>query len=101
MSDSVKSTPFNFGTIIGTIYDFAATGDILTNKPSENSSSYFIIVAKGKVRITAGDWTYDAENGRVIDLPFNQEHRFEALEADSRIITIVKSSRLPSIQPQA
>ena len=40
--------------------------------------------------MTAGDWTYEAEAGKVIDLPANQEHEFVALEAKSRIVNIIK-----------
>jgi len=79
-----------FGNLKGAIYDFPEIGDILPKHNHDDASAHITIVAKGKVKITAGDWVYDAEAGKVIDLPAFQEHEFVALEPGSRIVNIVK-----------
>ena len=90
MSNPAKPTSFNFGKLYGTIYDFADVNDVLAKHSHTDDTAHITIVAKGKILITAGEWTYEAENGRVIDLPANQEHEFVALEPNSRIVNIVK-----------
>jgi len=95
-----KPTPFSFGNLNGTIYDFADIGDILAKHSHTPETAHITIVAKGKIKITAGDWTYDAEAGKVIDLPANQEHEFVALQANSRIVNIVKGTGISADYPQ-
>jgi len=59
-----KPTPFSFGNLKGTIYDFTSIGDVLAKHSHTPETAHITIVAKGKIKITAGDWTYDAEAGK-------------------------------------
>jgi quercetin dioxygenase-like cupin family protein len=90
MSNPAKPTSFSFGKLRGTIYDFDDVDDVLARHSHTEETAHITIVAKGKIKVTAGEWTYDAEAGRVIDLPANQEHEFIALKKNSRIVNIVK-----------
>jgi quercetin dioxygenase-like cupin family protein len=80
-----------FGNLRGAIYDFPEIGDILPLHSHDEASAHITVVAKGKVKITAGDWVYEAECGKVVDLPANQQHEFVALEPNSRIVNIQKN----------
>jgi quercetin dioxygenase-like cupin family protein len=82
---------FQFGKLSGAIYDFTEIGDILPKHIHDDSNAHITIIAKGKVKVTAGDWTQEVECGKVIDLPANQEHEFVALEPGSRIVNIQKN----------
>lgn len=82
---------FEFGKLKGVIYDFPEAGDILPKHIHDDASAHITIVAKGKIRVTAGYWEADVECGKVIDLPANQEHEFVALEPGSRIVNIQKN----------
>jgi len=86
----VDAKQFEFGKLKGAIYDFPEIGDILPKHSHTELTAHITIVAKGKIRITAGNWTDDVECGKVIDLPAFQEHEFVALEPNSRIVNIVK-----------
>jgi len=81
---------FQFGKLNGAVYDFPEVGDVLPKHSHNDDTAHITIVAKGKVKVIAGDWTYDADCGKVIDLPAHQEHEFIALEPNSRIVNIVK-----------
>jgi quercetin dioxygenase-like cupin family protein len=87
----VTPIPIAFGKLRGAIYDFPEAGDILPMHSHDDMSAHITVVAKGKVKVTAGDWVYEAESGKVIDLPANQEHEFIALEPNSRIVNIIKN----------
>jgi quercetin dioxygenase-like cupin family protein len=87
---TVTSKSFVFGRLKGAIYDFPNAGDVLPSHIHTLTTAHITIVAKGTIRVTAGDWTQDVACGSVIDLPANQYHEFVAVEADSRIVNIVK-----------
>ncbi len=87
----VRSQPHTFGKLQIAIYDFPNAGDILPRHTHTNETAHITIVAKGKIRVTAGNWTQDVECGKVLDLPANQEHEFIAIENESRIVNIVKN----------
>jgi quercetin dioxygenase-like cupin family protein len=86
----VHPQQFQFGKLSGAIYDFPEIGDILPKHIHDDSNAHITIIAKGKVKVTAGDWTQEVECGKVIDLPANQYHEFIAIEPNSRIVNIVK-----------
>jgi quercetin dioxygenase-like cupin family protein len=79
------------GKLLGAIYDFPQKQDILPNHFHDDTTAHITIVARGSVKITAGEWVYDAHAGDVIDLPSNQYHEFVALEDNSRIVNIQKN----------
>ena len=86
----VEGKLFIFGYLRGTIYDFLKIDDILPKHNHTIHTAHISIIARGKIRVTAGDWVYEASAGDVIDLPANQEHEFIALEDNSRLINIIK-----------
>ena len=87
----VSPKPFEFGKLKGAIYDFPEIGDVLPKHIHDEATAHITIVAKGKIRVTAGNWIEDIECGKVVDLPANQEHEFVALEPESRIVNIQKN----------
>jgi quercetin dioxygenase-like cupin family protein len=87
----VEPKPFEFGNLKGAIYDFPEIGDILPKHSHVESTAHITIVARGKIRVTAGDWIEDVECGKVVDLPAFQEHEFVSLEPGSRIVNIQKN----------
>jgi len=48
------------------------------------------LVARGSVKASGEGWEKVFKSGAVIDFPANQPHEFVALEANSRIVNIVK-----------
>lgn len=80
-----------FGNLRISIYDFPNAGDILPSHSHAEETAHITIVAKGRIRVTAGNWTQSIECGKVLDLPANQEHEFVAEEPDSRIVNILKN----------
>ena len=87
----VTPIPIAFGKLKGAVYDFPEVGDILPKHTHDDATAHITIVAKGKIRVTAGNWVYEADAGKVIDLPAFQEHEFVALEPGSRIVNIIKN----------
>jgi quercetin dioxygenase-like cupin family protein len=68
---TVTPKPFVFGKLKGAIYDFPHVGDALPSHIHTSETAHITIVAKGTIRVTAGDWTQDVSCGSVIDLPAN------------------------------
>jgi quercetin dioxygenase-like cupin family protein len=87
---SLLSSPLSAGSIVGTIYTFEKTGDILAMHTHDEESVHITIVARGKIKVSGHGWEMEKSAGAVIDFPPNQAHEFVALEDNSRIVNIQK-----------
>jgi hypothetical protein len=52
----VEAKTFEFGKLKGSIYDFPNVEDVLPKHSHVESTAHITIVAKGKIRVTAGNW---------------------------------------------
>lgn len=87
----VTAKPHTFGKLRVSVYDFPNVGDVLPRHSHTDETAHITIVTKGRIRVTAGNWTQSIECGKVLDLPANQEHEFVAEEPNSRIVNIPKN----------
>jgi quercetin dioxygenase-like cupin family protein len=87
----VTPKPFQFGSLIGAIYDFPNVDDILPSHGHNETTAHITIVAKGAVRVITPVLDQVFQSGAVIDLPSLQMHEFIATEDNSRIVNIIKS----------
>jgi len=87
---SLLSSPLSAGKLVGTIYTFEKSGDVLPMHNHDEESAHITIVARGSVKAHGKGWEKELSAGAVIDFPPNQAHEFVALEANSRIVNIIK-----------
>jgi hypothetical protein len=80
----------NLGDLLGAIYDFEKTGDLLPKHIHDERSNHITIVARGKIKVYSHDWEIEGEAGTVWDFKPNEPHEFMALEDNSRIVNILK-----------
>lgn len=78
------------GDIIGAIYDFASSGDILPKHNHTESTVHITIVARGRIKAYSHDWETEATAGQVLNFRAGEPHELMALEDGTRIINIVK-----------
>ena len=86
----LKTTPFSFGNLNGTIYDFPEENDILPMHEHDEQTVHITIVAKGSFKAKGLKWEKELVSGNVVDWQPFQPHEFIAMEPDSRIVNIIK-----------
>lgn len=84
----VKS--FQCGKLAGSIYEFSATGDVLPMHAHDDETVHITVVARGRFHCHGNGWKKDTSAGDVLDWQANDPHEFVALEANSRLVNIVK-----------
>lgn len=84
------NAPFVYGKLKGTVYDFAEPGHILPLHTHTDADVHISIVSRGSFLCHGdrGDMTISA--GDVIDWEPGEQHGFRALEANSRLVNIIK-----------
>lgn len=87
---SLLNTELKAGKLIGTVYTFEKTGDVLPMHTHQEGNAHITIVARGRVKAHGNGWSAEYGAGSVIDFPANQSHEFIALEDNSRIVNIIK-----------
>lgn len=87
----LQAKPFELGKLRGTIYDFVEAGDVLEKHQHDEASIHITIVARGSFKISGNEWEQIANTGDVIDWRPYDPHEFVALEANSRIVNIIKN----------
>lgn len=85
LSKSIK-----LGDIVGTIYDFEVTGDVLPKHNHTEDNVHITIVARGSIKAYSHDWEQVALSGKILDFRAGEPHEIIALEDNTRIINIVK-----------
>jgi quercetin dioxygenase-like cupin family protein len=78
------------GDLVGTIFDFETSGDVLPKHIHDETNVHITIVCKGKIKAYSHDWEIEATSGQVVDFRVGEPHEIMALENDTRIINIVK-----------
>jgi len=87
---SLLSQFLNVGNLQGTIYTFENVDDVLPMHTHQQGNAHITIVSRGSVRAYGNNWSAVYAAGAVIDFPPDQSHEFVALEANSRIVNIIK-----------
>lgn len=88
----LRPTPFQFGKLKGTVYDFEQTGDVLPMHQHSEENVHITVVARGSFKIHGNEWEKVVKTGDVIDWRPNDPHEFIALEDNSRAVNIVKGT---------
>lgn len=87
-----QGKPFNFGSLVGTVYDFPATGDALPMHKHTAEDVHITVVARGSFRAHGDSFDMTVKAGDVVDWKVDQNHELVALEPNSRIVNIVKGA---------
>lgn len=85
---SVKQ--FSLGKLTGAIYDFIEVGDVLPMHQHSEENVHITVVARGSFKAHGNGWEKIVSAGDVLDWKPNDPHEFTGLEANSRIVNIVK-----------
>jgi len=86
----LQAKPFTFGRLNGTAYDFPEVGDTLPMHSHGHADVHITVVARGSFKAHGNGWERVLKNGDVADWSPNDPHEFIALEANSRIVNIIK-----------
>jgi len=86
----LQATPASFDKLSGTIYDFPEQGDTLPMHTHSDADNHISIVSKGSFRAHGDGWELVLVAGNVVDWPAGQAHEFVALEANSKLVNILK-----------
>lgn len=82
--------PFTLGRLVGSIYDFPEIGDVLPMHSHTENDVHISIVARGSFKTHGIGWERISHAGDVLDWKPGDPHEFVALEANSRLVNIVK-----------
>ena len=86
----LQAKPFTLGKLVGTIYDFPEVGDVLPTHTHTEADVHISVVARGSFRAHGNGWERVVSAGDVLDWRPHDPHEFIAIEADSRLVNIVK-----------
>lgn len=86
---SLRSQPFERGTLRGTIYTFEKAGDRLDMHSHDKTTVHVTFIGKGPVEVTNGDWIRTGMTGDFWDFDPGQ-HEFTALVDGAKIYNIIK-----------
>ena len=86
----LQTKPITFGKLSGAIYDFPDAGDVLPMHSHDEANVHITVVARGSFKAHGNGWERVLKAGDVADWKPNDPHEFVALEANSRIVNIVK-----------
>ena len=80
----------NINDIKGVIYDFPEVGDFLAKHSHEKDTVHITIVARGKLIVRFNDKEEIISAGDIYNWAIGEQHEFEAIEPNSRIVNIQK-----------
>ena len=86
----LQSKPLMLGKLVGTIYDFPEVGDELERHTHGPEDVHISIVARGRLRAFGDGWEQELSAGAILDWEPGVYHGFVALEANTRLVNIVK-----------
>lgn len=86
----LQAKPFTLGKLVGTIYDFPEVGDVLPMHTHTEENVHISVVARGSFRAHGTGWSRVVGAGDVLDWRPGDPHEFVALEANSRLVNVVK-----------
>lgn len=96
---SLLNLPLTMGDLTGTIYDFEVAGDELERHTHTAKDVHISIVARGSFNCVGDGWTKTLKTGAIVDWKPGVYHAFIALEANSRLVNIVKMVKTPVAHP--
>lgn len=82
--------PLKAGRLMGAIYDFPEAGDVLPMHSHTEADVHISVVARGSFRAHGNGWERIVSAGDVLDWRPDDPHEFVALDANSRLVNIVK-----------
>jgi hypothetical protein len=88
----LQPIPIQFGSLNGIVYDFPLVGDILPMHEHTPETIHISIIARGSFRAHGVGWDMVANCGDVLDWEPYHPHEFIALESNSRLVNIIKTS---------
>jgi quercetin dioxygenase-like cupin family protein len=77
--------------LTGTLYDFEKVGDELARHTHGINDVHISMVTRGKIKVVADNWEYEASAGDILDWEPGIYHAFFALEDNSRLVNLVKN----------
>lgn len=86
----LQTKPITFGKLKGVVYDFSAAGDVLPMHSHNEADVHITVVARGSFKAHGPGWERVLKAGDVADWKPNDPHEFIALEANSRIVNMIK-----------
>lgn len=86
----LSSKSCEFGTLNVVVYDFDVPGDVLPMHNHKHGGAHISVVARGAFKAKGAGWEKDLPLGSVVDWKVDQWHEFEATEANSRLVNVVK-----------
>lgn len=91
----LRAKGLSTGALAGVIYDFESVGDELPMHIHTKENNHISVVARGSIRAFGNGWERVCKAGDVIDWRPNDPHGFAALEANTRVVNIVKGGGEP------
>lgn len=88
----LQGKSFTLGKLVGIIYDFPETGDVLAMHQHTEADVHISIVARGSFLAHGAGWQREVKAGDVLDWQPNDPHEFIANESGSRLVNIVKGT---------
>lgn len=82
--------PLACGKLNGVVIDFLEVNDVLPMHQHEDTDVHITVVARGSFRAHGNGWERIVYAGDVLDWKPRDPHEFVALEANSRIVNIIK-----------
>lgn len=86
----LEAKPFSFGKLNGSVYDFPMIDDVLPMHMHGEGDVHITIIARGSFKVHGNGWERVLKAGDVADWRPGDPHEFIALEANSRIVNIIK-----------
>lgn len=86
----LQNKPLLLGKLTGTIYDFTEAGDVLPMHSHTEADVHITVIARGRFRAQGDGWWRRVSAGDVLDWRPNEPHEFVALDANSRLVNIIK-----------
>lgn len=87
----LEAKPFTLGKLTGSIYDFPEVSDVLPMHTHTEYDVHITVVSRGSFLTRGAGWEREVKAGDVLDWRPNEPHEFVALEAQSRLVNIVKA----------
>lgn len=94
----LRPQPLQAGKLLGTVYDFEVSGDVLPMHSHDASTEHISIIARGSFRCHGPKLPERVLHCGEVAVDVGLEHEFVALEDNSRLVNIIKS---PSQSPDA
>ena len=86
----LRTRPFVFGKLVGTINDAIEMDDLLPMHSHGEQDVHITVIARGSFKVRGDGWEMTAKAGDVIDWEPGQTHELISLEPNSRFVNIVK-----------